>query len=349
MADYHPISLKFDGGIASVGTIHLYEYSRSQYALSRFITVVERYRQTGEVIDRVTADRTVDMVVSAPKRGSFGLEILIPLVQPVASQMQNVAFDALFGYVWRRLLPPSTTNDAMAVELARVELAREKERTKQLGSREEAETERLRIVAEIAAGGHATTQQALALVERALANADPRTLEAGYGPERLIAERHMLSADLTSELELNSYEAQLRAVPSEDLTRLTGKLRPMVSDIALPLRRSATVAAIGTPANDNKFVRLDAERVRRIGDRRVDPRPIEVAGLVRSYDRFSRRGKIESDAFEKTMYFSVDFDDAELPPKVISAMRRQKVVCVCNAYRDAADNITSFILRDILD
>lgn len=349
MADFHPVSIKFDGGIASVGRLHLYEYSRSQYALSRFITVVERYRLTGEVIDRVTSKKTVDMVVSAPQRGSFGLEVLVPLIQPVSDQLRGIAFDALFSYVWRRLLPPSPATENLAVELAKIELSREKERTKQIHIQQQSETERINLLVNMSSGHDLTTQRMLDVVERALDSQDQRFLAAGYDTARLVRERDMLKADLESERYLDVSEHQLRAVPTEDLNRLTAKLRPMVPEIALPLRSSASVVSVGTPANDNKFIRLDAERVKRIGERSIDAATMPVVGLIRSYDRFSRRGKLESDEFQKTMYFSLDFNDESTPKKVIAAMNSREVTCICNAYRDSAGQITSFLLRDILD
>jgi hypothetical protein len=328
--------------------MYLYEYSRSQYALSRFITIIEQYRRTGGVIDRVTASKTIDMVVSAPVRGSFGLEILVPAVGQVAGDIVQVSFKELFAFVWAKLLPPDEGRDKMSVELAKVELARDRERTRRAEIREGGETDRLRIFADVVKNQSATTLQALELVDRALQNGDPRTLRAGYDPEKLIREREMLAADVIRERLLGTAEKAFESSDPRSINRLASKVRPMVEEIGLPLRNSAERCVIGDADNDDAFIRLDEDRLRAVNTRDIDDNEFEVRCIIRSYDKFTGRGKVESDDFEKTMFFMVETElKKALRNKIISAMRQNYVRCQFAAYRDASDVITSLILRDV--
>src|ERR1700733_7633492 len=99
------IRIRYDGGIADNGQIHFYEYSRSQYALSRFISTIEYFRRTGEVADRISGRRYVELVISTPTRGSFLQDItLTGIAEGVIGTFVATPFLALFSYVWQLLV-----------------------------------------------------------------------------------------------------------------------------------------------------------------------------------------------------------------------------------------------------
>jgi hypothetical protein len=348
MADLETVKIKYDGGLASTGNIHLYEYSRAQYGLARFITIVERYHRTGQVIDRVTRDKTIDMIVSAPQRGSFGLEVLVPIAIPAVEYLRDVSFEAIFSYVWAKLLPPSDTRDQMAVKLAEIELARERERTTQLVSQQTGETERLKVLEQILSRGQATTSEAISLADKALERGDPRVLTAGFAPERLISERHILISDLQREAFMERHQRTFDRLDPDDLARLTAKVRPIVGEIGLPLRRSATSVSLGDAANDNSFATIDRDRLSQINQRRINSEVFDITGIVRSYDRYNGRGKIDTTDFDRQMSFVVEPSErSRLRDQILSAMRMREVTLHCSAYVDPAGKITSLILRDM--
>jgi hypothetical protein len=175
-----------------------------------------------------------------------------------------------------------------------------------------------------------------------------RSFRAGYTLRDLALEEEFAKADLLRENEVEKNLHRLGAIDPKILDRLTNKLRPMVGEIALPLRRSAERCYIGDAANDNAYVRLDKTRVAEVVSSRIDENLITFFGFLRGYDRYTYRGKIESDDFEKTMYFSIEPDKRdELRNKVISAMRKRSVEFTCATYRSPTGAITSLILRDI--
>jgi hypothetical protein len=344
MGESFLLRTKFDGGIAASGSMHLYEYSRSQYATARFITVIEQFRGTGEVIDKVTAQRTIDIIVSAPSQGSFLETLWIPVATETAKAAAGVSFKSLFAYVWAKLLPPSEGREKLTETLAKIELARERERTRQSSQ----ETERLKVLQAILRDQTAPLHQSLQLIDRALEAGDRRTLDAGYGPEQLINEREMIRADIRRDGVINDDVSAVSQIDSDKINRLVSKVRPMVDDMALPLRGSVERFMIGDAANDDAFIRLDRERLQRINPIYLDPNFIDVRCILRSYDKFTGRGKIEAPEFAKTMYFSVEYDrKSEMRDDVLNAMRLNRVTCRFSPYRDRFGTITSLILREV--
>lgn len=257
---FETVKLNFNGGIATHGRIHLYEYSRSQYALSRFITTIEHYRRYGEIADRITRDRTIDMIVSAPERGSFDLSVLVPIATAVVPELAGTSFKALFSYVWTKLLPPNESKAELAVKLAQIELDRSKELTVQSLSRDHEETERLRVFQSIVERQSATTEQFITLLQRAIDSPTQKHLNLGYGLTDLAREEELAKADLEREQNVEENFQRLSRIDSTDIAKLTNKLRPMVSEIALPLRRSAERCYIGDADNDDAYIRMDEER-----------------------------------------------------------------------------------------
>ena len=152
---FDQISLVYDGGIASQGKLHLYEYGRALYAFSRLVAVIEYYRRSGHVAERITKDANVDVIVSVPEKGSFLVDAIIFLASQILPQLQGIPFDAFFSFILELLIPRDSEKDKRIVELAKIRLAEEEQRTKQ--SKEE--TRRLEIFADAIKDQALTTNQ----------------------------------------------------------------------------------------------------------------------------------------------------------------------------------------------
>lgn len=349
MSEPESVKIKFDGRIASKGHIYFYEYSRSQYATSRFLTTVERFRREGRVIDRVTQSKTIEMIVAAPEKGSFVLEILVPVAAELAPHLAQIPFRAFMAFIWSKLMPPNEKRDQMAVKLAEIELKREQERTKQISAQQDGEVERFRSLERIVESQAATNRQMLELLDKTIERMDSRVTEAGYSEEDLIREREFTRADIIREDEIEKYESQLSSLDRSNIRKLTQKLRPMVGEMALPLRSSAERFFMGSNDNEDSFVRLDSRRALSIEEKHKDEEEITAECIIRSYDKFTGRGKVEADIFEKTMYFSVPQElKSEMRTKILQGMDKYKAVCAFTAYRDVDNNITSLVLEDVI-
>jgi hypothetical protein len=152
------IQVKYDGGIATAGQLHYYEFGRSQYALARFISTIEHFRRTGEVAERINSRTYVELLISAPQRGSFIQDVLIESLKSGVAEAISASFVALFAYVWHMLVPRREKTDKTLLELAKIKLAIEGQRTEQ----QREKTAQIRAIAE---GARAPSSQAIELLK----------------------------------------------------------------------------------------------------------------------------------------------------------------------------------------
>lgn len=158
------IALKFDGGLAASGNLYFYEHSRSLYAFARFVATVESYRRTQRVPERIHRGDYEGILVHPPREGSFITELLVQPAREAAAAFATGQFQSLFAYAWQLLLPSESRKEEIAVELAKIRLAEERERTRQ----SEEETKRMALLSEVSREGQASSKQALELLEWAL-------------------------------------------------------------------------------------------------------------------------------------------------------------------------------------
>lgn len=74
------LSVVYDGGIAAEGQLDFYEYSRAAYGFSRLVSTIEVYRRTGRVPQKITQKMKIDLLIRAPEKGSFPIDILAPII-----------------------------------------------------------------------------------------------------------------------------------------------------------------------------------------------------------------------------------------------------------------------------
>ncbi len=256
----------------------------------------------------------------------------------------STQFTVRFSYVWQLLMPRQADTDDTISELARIRLAEERERSSQ--SREE--TQRIRQIARIVETQNATVQQSLDLVSWALSSNNTRIGRLQSDGTNLQAIAQDLQSEQVREQTIQRDGRHLRDIDPNKISRLTSRVRPMVAEIALPLRRSASSVSLGTPENDAAFATLDQERAKQIDERSIREEPIEFTGHLKSYDRDAGVGKIVTDAFARQMTFFV-------PPSVrkrmrnsiLAAMRVETALFNANEIVDGSGITTSLILNEV--
>ncbi len=274
------IALRFDGGEASAGRLHFYEYTRSQYATARFITTIEHFRRTGEVTQRVTRSSYVEIMVETPREGSF-LEILSVKAAEAAATSVSVQLGSLLSHLWSRMLPRSEKTDSEVLQMAKIQQAEAQNRVEL--SRQE--TERMRILESIIAKESATAQEAIELAKTAINSGNPAYGRAGLLGPRLNEIIEELEAEEARADEIENDRAALEAIDPEKLNKLTSRLRPMLPEMALPLKRSAETLAIEGGDGQKPLILLNPTNVAGLTETEPEDEAIEMEVHVRSYDR----------------------------------------------------------------
>lgn len=338
------ISISYNGGIAQDGRLHYYEYGRAQYALARLVATVEHFRRTGAVADRINRSSYVDIIVSVPKSGSFVTELVLPALRESAATVVSAPITAFFAHVLHLVTPRLEKTDEAITELARIRLAEEQERTEQ--SRQE--TERVNALARIVSDQSATARQSLELVRWAQKTTSEAIERANIDVEDLAKMEAEFTAEIDRAQEISRFEDELSKLDPDTLARLTSRIRPMLKEAALPLRRSAESFSFQDADNDNVIGFFDRERADAIQDRETHEDPITIDCKIKAYDIEIGVGKVRSDALPRVLNFIVSSElRRPLRNKILTAMTRDSVSATFLKVTDDSNQITSLFLLEI--
>lgn len=352
------IRVKFEGGLADTGQLHYYEYSRSQYATARFIATVEHFRRTGKIAERITVSSNVDIIVRSPQKGSFVEDLLVPALKEGLATVVSTPLSSLISYVWHLLSPRTEKTDDAVEQFAKIRAAEmssavglEEQRTLQEAERTKQERERtkqLEVFAGIIAGERATAKDALELTKWALETKNAAVGRLGYARQELDEMRGELEAEVQREQEFSEHREALEKVDEPTMNQLTSRLRPMVPEMALPLRRSADRMSLSHGEHKTTYANLTPGVVKAIESRETEEIFVEVKGHVKSYDRDSGVGKVTSDDLLRQLNFIVPLQDRKrLRDKILEAMKIDSVTLICRRIIDKSGLPTSLILIDV--
>jgi hypothetical protein len=334
------VTLTYDGGIATGGRMLLYEYGRSQYAFSRILTTVERYRRSREILERVTPSKRVDLVVSAPKKGSFKLDVEVDT--PVKDNTPS--FDALFALVLDRLIPPGEEFVDLVKSLAKIRLA--EIRDDNITGKEPLERQIRQI--ELAATGETyDVATAYALVRWARRSPNRAIARAEWSQEELERAEKLLASDMKRKQLVDHHKGN---VDGADIDKLAGRVRPIFKELAVPLGKSAEVINIGDDGDKASLYRFDQRRLRAINERLLDEEEVELTVKIKNFDVESSTGSFRSDEFKGVRRFSLDpTNKDDIQSEIILGMEQGSIDLLCAVYTDANGIVSSYLVRGIVD
>jgi hypothetical protein len=129
---------------------------------------------------------------------------------------------------------------------------------------------------------------------------------------------------------------------------ITSRLRPMIPEMTLPLRRSAKKMFLGRSRSDQPYIFLDEKIARSLVEKSSEVDIVTITGRVKSYDRDAGIGKFVSDALPRVLNFIIPINDrARLRDLVLEAMRRNRVAISCRRTIDQSGLPTSLTLIDV--
>ena len=246
----------YDGELATTGQLHFYEYGRAVYAFARLVSTIENFRRTGRVAKKVSEKSYVNIIIRAPERGSFPVDILIPLAGQIVQHLPNVPLSVLFKYVIHLVTRLMPKDEKAIIELAKIDLQRERQRTSQ--SREE--TKRISEFRKMVESQNIVTSAAISVLDRALEARDTRISDVKSTPAGIRQLRNRLRNYEEREADFEKYQGELESVDRDSLARLTSRIRPQIAEVGLPLRRSASRMLLTEGSRRRRF----AESYRRI-------------------------------------------------------------------------------------
>ncbi|MDP2011387.1 MAG: hypothetical protein Q8K11_14545 [Phenylobacterium sp.] len=339
MASSETVVLTYGGGLAESGRMLLYEYGRSQYAFSRILTTVERYRRSKIIIDRVSSKQRVNLVVTAPRRGSFKLDVDVDTSEPAADG--QATFETLFAVVLDRLIPPGEEFSEVATKLAKIKL-----RELESGLADsEFPGERVALLQQIADGELYHEGITSDLLRWALGSSSRAITRTEITREELARDLELVDSDIRRKRLVEKFRSSF---PASDIDKLAARVRPIFTELAVPLGKSADIIRIGSPAVSRKYYTLDLRRLDSIKHRLLDEEEFEIDVKIKNFDVESEHGSLRSDEFKGVRRFALDpAAPPDVKDKIIAAMQVGSATIQVVQYTDANGVLTSYLVRDV--
>lgn len=340
------IDITYHGGLAEAGRIHFYEYSRASYGFARLLNTAEHFRRTGRVVQKIGSKNYVELIIEAPKKGSFVTEVLVPVVTGTLPELSGVSVRAMLAYIFQLLTPRSEETDETVISLAKIRA--QELRQGQQSSDSAARIARLESIIETQT---ATTRDALTLVRYALKakNAAVRRLDVTQA--RFEEIQLELEAELEQEKEIKQIEKRLAVLDPRSVARLSSRVRPMVTEMGLPLRRKDINDFTIGAANENKPIAyFNAARVAAVESKTVEEEPVRIEARIHGYDRDAGIGKVSSDQLSRKLKFIMPPERRpNVQPKVLRGMHDSVDTVILEVLRvlDKSNQPTSLILLDV--
>lgn len=144
------------------------------------------------------------------------------------------------------------------------------------------------------------------------------------------------------------YAKELSKIDSSQYVELTSRIRPIVREMALPLRRSARTMSFGSTSKGDEFVEIDRAEAEMIARREISDKLVTFECHIRSFDRDSGVGKLTAEEFSRSMNFTIPLTRrTALTDAVIEAMKLDKVTVSGYNVIDGSGATVSFIFEQV--
>jgi hypothetical protein len=319
------IRFKFDGKLADDHRMDFYESARFQYAASRLCIKLDRFRREGSFPKKITNVSNTGLQLTTYKEGSFGIEVAAPILVAVAPLLVEVPLSAMWTYVIERIFRPADSGDVQAALATQRHLIDSYDRTIK--------------------GQEEMGIRTLDLLQAQIARKEELSAENAALYERLLAEQ-------TRRAFLEGKEQAFRQITPEQDARLVTMAAPLLSELIVPLRKSANRATIivGEEKAAQPILSATKQMAEEIETAIVDPQLNNILIDIVQYDKESGWGKFRNPEFDGKASFSVPADRKDrLRKKLTDAMNNDKVYVQAYYVKSVSGERLRLIIVDIID
>lgn len=302
------LTFRFDGGDAEDHQLDIYDAARFQYGAARFIYTLEVLRQKGKVPQRIVRDSIkADFRIGAAEPRCF-LQSVIAVAAPViADTYIKVSIEQMIAFAFETMFPRKL-NDQAAAELA-VALS-------------EQETERWRLMLEKDRLNANERSELIACI-RELAHSARVPEERRIDASKIVANDE--AAEVRARLIAESGE-EFQKVSYENKQELIAINRRQMSEMGLPLKRSADTLSILTGSTDEPIRQMDLADVVYLEGNKKDDEPTEMVGTIKSWDKETGWGKWRNADQGQPISFLVRARDREtVKDRVLDKMKENEL------------------------
>lgn len=341
VASPESLSFVYDGALASRGQLHFYEYGRAAYAVARLVSTIEHFRRTGTVASRITRTSYVDVIIRAPERGSFPIDILIPTIETAkhVSELSGIPIGVFLKYVVNLVSGILPKHENTVMELAKLALQNSKQ-----------ETQRVKEIRKMVESGNATTRTALEVITQMIDSDDPRIARRGISQGDIIEANRALQEKHRREIAFHPYERSFEAIEQDKLVKLARKVRPQIAEAGIPLRRSANTMQISQGNTRDVFATFDKPALENIAGMSLDRDTTLVAMRFIAYDRDHGFGKCDiADQDLHRVSFSVPINLRKaLKKRILAGLDKDVEQTSVRYFRNRDGAVSSVLIDDII-
>ena len=305
------IRFHFSGALADHHTLNFYEAARFQYAAARLIIKLAQFQETGRFSKRVTDRKNKDILLKAHREGSFEIDLLAEAVKAGAAAFISVPLTVLLTYVFERIFGKTSDDEILGVLNAQKDLVAK--------------------IGEIKANDNDAINNALEIIKN-----DQKIKEKMRVDERDLLQRRI--SELERERDLALYRGELSKIDDAREQKLISMSAPLISDMATPLRRSATsLQIVSKGATSKTLLYMDREIAQEIELARVDEEITPIMADIFQYNKDTGWGKARVDLGDGVLSFNVPSDKKDrLQDQLMDAMKVEEVFLQTYIVRDRA-------------
>lgn len=293
------IDFTFAGALADRHALDFYEAGRFQYGAARLMVKLDQFRQSGRFSSRVTYDNNTRILLRTQQDGSFIISTIVPALIAARDAFVQAPISLMWSYVVDRVVKPASSDnlrDALQTQRSLIETY-----NNDIADRAEQNRRTYDLLEDRIARGDRLTDENRELYERLLAEGQRRAYLEGY-------------ADV------------VRRITPDQEARLTSMASPLLKDMGIALRSSATTLKIS--ANDNLDRRqvafLNRRMANEIDTSRIDDQTSLILVAIIQYNTETGWGKLRTREHQGLLSFNVPSDrKGRLQADLLDAMDRR--------------------------
>lgn len=315
------LQFHFEGALADRNRMDFYEAARFQYAAARLSVKLDQFRKSGRFSKRITSESRTNIDLFPFERGSFNLRIAASADEGDVPKI-DVPLTALWTYVIERTFHPVETSAALDL-----------------------------------IDDNALRSEFFDIINDNIFDASNAIdiLKSAMETDRgLTARENELLGRLLSETERRAYLASHRDIlsaitPSQDAALVT-MAAPLLSELAIPLRRSAKLVTISTidALGQRPILTADYRTASALEAIKIDKHVSSIDVDIVQYNKETGWGKFRNEYWTGIPSFSVPADRKDdLRFDLLSAMLANRVSVDAYIVRSLSDEPLRLILVDV--
>ncbi|WP_375272871.1 hypothetical protein [Sphingomonas sp.] len=293
------IDFTFAGALADRHALDFYEAGRFQYGAARLMVKLDQFRQNGRFSSRVTYDNNTRTLLRTQQDGSFIISTIAPALIAARDAFIEALISLMWSYVVDRIVKPASSDnlrEALQTQRSLIETY-----NSDIADRAEQNRRTYDLLDDRIARGDRLTEENRELYERLLAEGQRRAYLEGY-------------ADV------------VRRITPDQEARLTSMASPLLKDMGIALRRSATTLKIAAndDFNSRQVAFLNRQMANEIDTLRVDDQTTLILVAIIQYNTETGWGKLRVRGHQGLLSFNVPSDrKGRLQADLLNAMDRR--------------------------